>query len=109
MPSLEDLIALLSGVHVTDRNRTRAYDVAGHLVAHVLRERWHTLPERQRRLISKASGNRLWENYMAKRKLEDMKPTEAARDAILDEIAALEQELNPNDIKSGLTRQLDDF
>ena len=109
MPRLEDLVVLLAGVHVTDRDRSRAYDAAGHLVAHVLKERWHRLPKPQRRILTKASGNRLWRNYMAKRKIEDMKPTEAARDAILDEIAALEQELNPSNTTSGLSRQLDDF
>jgi hypothetical protein len=109
VPSYEDLVTLLAGVHVTDHKRTRAYDVAGHLVAYVLKERWHGLSERQRRILIKASGDRLWNGYMAKRRIEDMRPKEAAQDAIFDEIAALEQELNPNNTKPGLLGQLDDL
>lgn len=108
MPSHQDLVALLAGVHITDRNRRRAYTVAGHLVKSLLKERWHGLSERQRQILTKASGNRLWENYMAKRRIEDMRPKEAAQDAIFDEIAALEQELNPNNTKPGLSGRLED-
>lgn len=105
MPSYEDLVVLLAGVHVTDRNQTRAYDVVGHLVAFVLKERWHGLTKHQRRILIKGSGDRLWNGYMAKRKIEDVRPKEAAREAIFDEIAALQQELNPNNRKPGLLKQ----
>ena len=109
MPSFEDLLVLLSGIHVTDRNRKRAYTVAGHLVAFVLKERWHGLPERQRQILIRDSSNRLWDGYMKKRRLEDVKPKEAARDAILAEITVLEELLNPNNAKQGLLGQLNDF
>lgn len=109
MPSFEDLVVLLAGVHVTDRNRGRAYDVAGHLVAFVLRERWDRLSERQRQILIRDSGNRLWNGYMGKRRIEDMRPKEAAHDAIFDEIAVLEQKLNPNNTKLGLLGQLNDL
>lgn len=109
MPSHQDLVALLAGVHVTDRNRRRAYTVAGHLVKSVLKERWHGLSERQRQILSKASSDRLWNSYMAKRRIEGVRPKEAAEDAIFDEIAALEQELNPNNTKPGLLGQFDDL
>jgi len=109
MPSHEDLVILLAGIHVTDRNRRRAYAVAGHLVASVLKERWHGLSEHQRKILIRDSGNRLWNGYMEKRKNEVIKPKEAADDAIFNEIAFLEQLLNPNNAKQGLLRQLDDL
>lgn len=109
MPSLEDLVSLLAGIHVTDRNRRRAYAVAGHLVASALKERYRGLPKHQLQILIRDSGNRLWDGYMKKRGNEAMKPKEAARDAILDEITVLEQSLNPNNVKSGPLGQLDDF
>lgn len=91
MPDLKDLIVHLAGIHVTDRNRRRAYDVAGHLIASVLKERWHSLPERQRQILIRDSGNRLWNGYLEKRRKEDMKPKEAAQETIFDETTLLEQ------------------
>ena len=90
MPSLEDLITHLAGIHKTDRVRGRAYNVAGHLVASTLKERWHGLPEHQRQMLIRDSGNRLWDGYMQQRRNEYTKPKEAARDAILEEQAFLE-------------------
>ena len=109
MPSFEDLVVLLAGIHVTDRNRRRADAVAGHLVAFVLKERWHELPKRKRQTLIRASGNRLWNGYMEKRRNEGIKPKEAAQDAIDDEITFLEQLLNPNNTNQGLSGRLDDF
>ena len=109
MPNYGDLVALLSSVHITDRNRDRAHTVAGHLVKSVLRERWDELTERQQRTLIRDSGNRLWRGYMEKRKNEFIEPREAAQDAIFDERATLEELLNPSKAKSGLLQQLDDF
>jgi hypothetical protein len=100
------LVILLAGVHVTDRNRRRAYAVAGHLIKAVLKERWHRLSEHQRQILIKESGNRLWNGYMEKRRNEVIKPKEAAQDAIFDETSVLEQLLNPNNTKSGLLGQV---
>lgn len=109
MPNYEDLVILLAGVHVTDRNRRRAYAVAGHLIESVLKERWHRLSEHQRKILIRDSGDRLWNGYMEKRRNEVIKPKEAAQDAIFDELTTLEQLLNPNNTKPGLLGQLDDF
>ena len=96
MPSLEDLIVLLSGIHVSDRNQRRAYTVAGHLVASVLKDRWHQLSERQRQLLVQPSTDRLWDSYMHKRRYLEQPPKEAAEEAIADELALLEQALPPH-------------
>jgi hypothetical protein len=45
---------------------------------------------------------------MRKRGYEAMKPREAARDAILDEITILGQSLNSNNVGPGTLGQLDD-
>ena len=95
MPSLEDLIVMLSGIHVSDLNRRRAYTVAGHLVAYVLKGRFHQLSERQRQLLVQPSTARLWDNYMHKRRDLEQSPKEAAKQTITDEIAFLEQSLTP--------------
>lgn len=109
MPSLDDLVIHLSCIHVTDRNRGRAYDVAGHLVESTLKERWHRLLQSQRQTIIRDSGNRLWDGYMQKRRNKYIKPKEAARYAILDEMNVLEQLLNTNSAQKGLSEQLNDF
>src|SRR3989304_3804486 len=95
MPNLEDLVVLLSGIHITDRTREQAYAVAGHLVASTLRERWHELPERQRQILIKQSGNRLWDAYKKKRRNEYEKSRDAATEAIAEEMAFLQQSANP--------------
>lgn len=109
MPSFDDLVFLLAGIHVTDRKRDRAVAVAGHLVASTLEEHWHKLPKRQRDILIRASANRLWDDYMAKRKLEELKPEEAAQDAILDEQTILQQLLNPDKTNGGPLGQLPGF
>jgi len=109
MPSLEDLVILLAGIHVTDRNRRRAYAVAGHLVAYALKEGYHSLSKHQRQILIRNSGNRLWNGYMKRRRDEAMKPKEAAHDVILDEIAILEQSLNPRNDRPEPLGQVDDF
>jgi hypothetical protein len=106
MPDIKDLIVHLAGIHITDRSRRRAYDVAGHLVA--LKERWHKTPDRQRQTLIRASGNRLWGGYMKKRRDTEITPKEAAREAIFDEQSILEELLNPNYGKPGLLGQLPD-
>lgn len=95
MPSLEDLIVLLSGIHVNQHDRRRAYTVAGHLVASILQGRWHQLSEYQRQQLVRPSTNRLWDNYMRKRRYLEQSPKEAAKQTITDEIAFLQQSLTP--------------
>lgn len=97
MPDFRDLVVHLSGIHVTDRNRRRAYAVAGHLIESALKERWHSTPDRQRQSLIRKSGDRLWNSYMGKRRNKEITPKEAAQEAIFDEETILEQELNPND------------
>ena len=83
MPTLDDLIALLSGIHISDRNRYRANTVASHLVSPNARQK-----------LDRASTKRLWESYMHIRKFQDYTPKDAAERAIHDEIATLEEILN---------------
>jgi hypothetical protein len=92
MPSLEDLITLLSGTHVNECNKRRANVVAGHLLKSVLKDRWHQLSLHQTQQLVLDSTNRLWGNYMRKRK-DLQSPKEAAKEAIADELARLEQAL----------------
>lgn len=109
MPDIKDLIVHLASIRVTDRNRRRVYDVAGHLVESALKERWHKTPDRQRRALIRDSGNRLWDGYMEKRRNKEITPEEAAQEAIFDEESILEQLLNPNNAKPRLLGQLTDF
>ena len=106
MPDLKDLIVHLAGIHVTDRNRRRAYDVAGHLVESALKERWHKTPNRQRQALIRDSGNRLWDGYMEKRQNKEITPKEAAQEAIFDEESILEELLNPNNTRPRFLRQI---
>jgi len=96
MPSSNDLISLLAGVRVNERDQSRAVTVAGHLVASVLENRWHALSERQRQQLVKPSTKRLWDSYMHMRKNLGQPPKEAAKQAIAGELALLREALNPN-------------
>ena len=94
MPTLDDLIALLSGIHISDRNRYRANTVASHLVRSIWKDHWHQLSPNARQKLDRASTKRLWESYMHIRKFQDYTPKDAAERAIHDEIATLEEILN---------------
>jgi hypothetical protein len=96
MPDLKDLIVVLAGIHINDRDRSRVVNVAGHLITFILEERWHRLSEHQQQALIKDSANRLWKNYMTKRKNYELPPTEAAKQAISEEIEKLKQLFNPN-------------
>ena len=109
MPSFEDLVAHLSCIHTTDRKRDRAYDVAGHLIKETLKERWNGLSQNNQRTLTKDAGNRLWENYMKKRKIDNLSPKDAARGAIYDEKDNLQQIFNPEERHKNLSDQLNDF
>jgi hypothetical protein len=101
MPNLEDLVTLLADIHITDRDRRRAYTVAGHLVASALKERWHGTSDHQRQIYIRDSGDRLWNSYGEKRRNENIKPKEAARDAIYDEMTVLDRLFNPKNAQKG--------
>jgi hypothetical protein len=86
VPTFEDLVALLSEVHITDRKRYRAHTVASHLVSNVLGvDRWNQLSDQQTDQLIAYSTNRLWNIYMNKRRNQGQQPKEAANAAILEE------------------------
>jgi len=94
-PNLKDLIARLSGIHVTDRDKKRAVYVAGHLVKFVLGDKWDMLSEGQQKLLVKPSSNRLWNNYMQKRKNLGQSTKQDAKETIEEEIKVLKDYLVP--------------
>jgi hypothetical protein len=85
-------VILLSGINLTDRDRYRAKAVAEHLVKDALKERWNIEPRQQ--YIVEDSRDRLWDGYMKRRLNDSIKPEDAARHAIFDEISFLNQLLN---------------
>jgi hypothetical protein len=92
MPGVENLVILLSGINVNDRDRYRAKAVAEQLVKDALQERWNIEPRQQ--IIIEDSRDRLWDGYMKRRLNSSIKPQDAARHAIFDEISFLNQLLN---------------
>jgi hypothetical protein len=94
-PSLKDLITRLSGIHVTDRDKERAVYVAGHLIKFILGDKWDMLSEGQRKLLVKPSSDRLWDNYMQKRKNLGRSTKQDAKETIEDEIKILKNYLIP--------------
>ena len=96
MPSLDDLVLLLTGVRVNERSQKRVVTVAGHLVASVLEEQWHALTERQRQQLVKSSTKRLWDGYMSMRKYLGQPPKEAAKQAIANELKLLRKSMYQN-------------
>jgi len=95
MPSLDDLVLLLAGIRINERNRSRVINAAGHLVASILKDRWHALTKLQRRQLVNPSANRLWDNYMSMRSL-GQPPKAAAKQAITEELELLQEGLNLN-------------
>jgi hypothetical protein len=95
VPSYRDLIVLLSGIRVNERDRSRAITVAEHLLEPFLEDKWHLLSESDIRIVVERSADRLWKDYMNKRKILKQSTKEAAEQAINDELAFLEQTLNP--------------
>jgi len=96
MPSLDDLISLLAGIRVNERSRKRAVVVAGHLIASVSEDQWHSLTEHQRQQLVEPSTKRLWDSYMSMRKFSEQPPKEAAKQAIANELKLLRESLNQN-------------
>lgn len=90
MPSHDDLVTLLSGIHVSDRYKRRAAIVAGHLVSYVLKERGNSLSKLQRQKLISPSANRLWDNYRGKRRQPGQSPKEVAEETIAEELDYLE-------------------
>jgi hypothetical protein len=94
-PSLKDLIAELSGIHVNDRGRRRAVDVAGHLIKFVLGNQWDDLSKRQQNLLIRPSSERIWNNYMHKREYLGQSTKQDAKEVIHEEVNFLNEILNP--------------
>ncbi len=109
MPDIKDLIGHLAAIHITDRDRSRAFTVAGHLITFVLKDRWHQLSDGQRQKLIQASASRLWNNYFDKRKKYGLSPRDAAEEAIGEEMAILEQLFNPPKDDKGFLGGIPDF
>lgn len=97
MASYEDLIDLLSAVHIYERKKHRATVVAGHLIVYILKEKCDKLPQPEIQELLKASTDRLWENYKQKRTQEKLPSRSAALRAINDEIEFLKTNFNLKD------------
>lgn len=91
MADFENNVIHLSNIRINERNRKITFEVAADLIHSLLRESWIDLPERQKRSLVSHSANRLWDNYMNKRKASNS-TKEAARKAMLEELSHLEQQ-----------------
>ena len=93
-PSLEDLITVLLGIRINERNKQRAVDVAGHLIKSILGNKFDKLPTWQQKLLVKPSSERLW-NYMQKGKDLGLTNKQIAKEAIAEELKILTKTLAP--------------
>ncbi len=97
MADFENNVVHLATARINERNRKIAFEVAADLIHSLLRESWFDLSEKQKQSLVSPSANRLWDNYMRKRKASY--PTkEAARKAMLEELSHLKQQFKLQDL-----------
>ncbi len=94
MASYDELVVLLSAVHINERKRHRANVVAGHLIVYLLQEKCDKLSETELQELLKSSTDRLWDAYQTKRKDKSLASKEAALQAINAEIEFLTTKFN---------------
>jgi hypothetical protein len=85
----DELVVLLSAVHINERKKHRANVVAGHLMVYLLKEKCDKMSEAELQELLKVSTDRIWDAYKNKRQDKTLSSKEAALQAINAEIEIL--------------------
>jgi hypothetical protein len=96
MLSYENMVNLLSGVHVTDKNLSREKIVSVNIIEDALKQLSYNLSKNKKQSLINNSAIRISNNYKQKRKLRELTTKEAAEEAIAEEQDIIEQLLCSN-------------
>ncbi len=96
MADFENNVVHLATVRINERNRKIAFEVAADLTHFVLREVWVGLSARKKQTLVRPYANHLWGNYKSKLRAS-YSHEEAARQAMLEELSALEKQFTLGD------------